>query len=59
MANPTLKTCIESDGGYHDFEDQKVLDRERDERLRNLGWKILRAKSPEDLGDVIATLLKK
>jgi Protein of unknown function (DUF559) len=39
---PELDLIFEIDGGYHDTPEQKEKDRERDRRLRKLGYKVVR-----------------
>ena len=38
---------IEVDGGYHETEDQMILDKEREMSLRNIGFTIIRFKNED------------
>lgn len=49
-----IKLAIEIDGAIHDREDVRLNDAERDQRLSNAGWRVLRvpaetAMSPDHL----------
>jgi len=54
------KVAVEVDGGYHYKPDQQILDKERDEALENLGWKMVRYMNEEVLNnpDKIASSLQ-
>lgn len=42
MVHPTMKVCVEVDGGSHYSLERQNSDRRRDERLRSLGWLVFR-----------------
>ena len=53
-----IKLAIEIDGAIHEREDVKLSDTERDQRLRNAGWRVLRipaetAMSPDRLITIV------
>jgi hypothetical protein len=45
LALPSKKWIVEVDGGKHGYTKQKALDRKRDTKLSELGWKTLRLKN--------------
>tara|TARA_R110000751_G_scaffold210384_1_gene314105 strand:+ start:17098 stop:17499 length:402 start_codon:yes stop_codon:yes gene_type:complete len=53
-----LKLVIEVDGGYHEKENQKVLDIERSDTLKELGLHIIRYTNSEILDDMEKVLDK-
>jgi very-short-patch-repair endonuclease len=53
-----LKLVIEVDGGYHEDENQKVLDIERSHALKELGIHIIRYTNSEILNDLEKVLDK-
>lgn len=42
IVHPTMKVCVEVDGGSHFSRARQASDRRRDERLRSLGWLVFR-----------------
>lgn len=42
FAFPEIKLDVEIDGGTHNLENVKKIDKERDEKSKLLGWKVLR-----------------
>lgn len=42
IVHPSMKVCVEVDGGSHCSRDRQDSDRRRDERLRSLGWLVFR-----------------
>lgn len=56
---PDSDMIIEVDGGYHDTDEQIVLDETRTERLKNKGYRIIRFTNEEvlcDIDNVITTI---
>lgn len=53
-----LNLVIEVDGGYHFEEEQKILDKERQSILENLGLKFLRFHDEEIRKDMAQVLQK-
>ena len=49
LAHPIQKIAIEIDGGKHNTLRQQALDRKKDEKLRELGWRVLRLKNKQVL----------
>ena len=47
IVHPTMKVCVEVDGGSHFSLDRQSCDRRRDERLRSLGWLVFRFSNQE------------
>ncbi|MBL8551716.1 MAG: DUF559 domain-containing protein [Hyphomonadaceae bacterium] len=63
FAIPSLNLVIELDGAAHNIEGRAELDQERDERLGELGWRVVRlpaeiAFSPDHLLDAVRAALK-
>lgn len=52
------RLIIEIDGGYHDDEKQIVLDRQRTEELKSLGFEVIRFTNKEVLHNVDNVLIK-
>lgn len=42
IANPVLKVAIEVDGGSHNSPVRRAMDKRKDTKLKQLGWKVLR-----------------
>lgn len=47
IAHPTMKVCVEIDGGSHFSLARQASDRRRDERLSRLGWLTFRFSNRE------------
>ncbi|MCX6825277.1 MAG: membrane protein insertion efficiency factor YidD [candidate division SR1 bacterium] len=54
--NEEYKIILEIDGGIHDTEEQKIIDKERNQTLEHLGYKVLRCKN-EDVFDNLEKIL--
>ncbi|MBA3675193.1 MAG: leucine--tRNA ligase, partial [Chitinophagaceae bacterium] len=52
------KLIIEIDGGYHETQEQKLLDEERTKILTDIGFKIIRFKNEEVTNSLTGTLQK-
>jgi hypothetical protein len=51
IANPSLKIAIEIDGASHQAIERKVQDRKKENKLKEMGWKVIRFKNNEVLND--------
>jgi very-short-patch-repair endonuclease len=59
---PTIKLIVEADGKqWHSSDEDMAKDKNRDDRLRSLGWTVLRFTEDEikySLEDVVATIIE-
>ena len=52
------KLIIEIDGGYHQLPDQQISDAERSSWLEQQGFKVIRFKNEEIIGNIDPILMK-